>query len=74
MAFAMKKYGLDIHAVMGGSGFIASVIVAHWNEIAGACAAFATAVYMSLRATREWVRLRRELRSKELKDESKNEN
>jgi hypothetical protein len=64
MAFTMKKYGIDVHAVTGGSGFIASVVVTHWNEIAGACAALATAVYMGLRAAREWVKLRREMKDK----------
>jgi hypothetical protein len=71
MGFAMKRLGLDGHAITGGAGFFASVFISHWSELAGGMAATATAVYMSLCAVREWVRLRRELRSKELKDESK---
>jgi hypothetical protein len=48
---------------------IGAVVVDHWSTIAGALAAAATAAYMSLRAVREWVKLRGELRAKELTDE-----
>jgi hypothetical protein len=70
----MKRLGIDGHALLGMVGLVGSGILDHWSVIAGAIAASATAAYMSLRAVREWVKLRRELRSKELKDESKNEN
>jgi hypothetical protein len=67
----MKRLGIDGHSWTGGAGFLASVVVGHWSEIAGSCAAIATAMYMVLRAVREWVKLRGELRAKELVDESK---
>jgi hypothetical protein len=69
MVSSMKRLGIDLHSVVGGAGLLGAVIVDHWSAIAGALAAAATAAYMSLRAAREWVKLRSELRSKERKDE-----
>ncbi|MGA2854805.1 MAG: hypothetical protein ABSE90_11840 [Verrucomicrobiota bacterium] len=69
MGFTMKRLGIDAHALTGGAGFCASIVVGHWSELAGGLAAVATAFYMALRAVREWVKLRRELRAKELSDE-----
>jgi hypothetical protein len=69
MAVTMKKFGIDVHSMVGGAGLLGAVVVDHWSAIAGTLAAAATAAYMSLRAVREWVKLRSELRSKERKDE-----
>jgi hypothetical protein len=69
----LRRAGIDLNAATGGAGFVASVVVGHYSELVGALAAGTTAAYMALRAAREWVKLRRDLRAKELKDESKNE-
>jgi hypothetical protein len=69
MAFTMKRAGIDFHALTGGAGFCASIVLSHWSEFAGGIAATATAAYMALRAVREWVKLRSELRAKEVADE-----
>jgi hypothetical protein len=65
----VKKIGFDIHAALGGAGLLAAISIDHWSTLAGCLAAVATAAYMSLRAVREWVKLRAELRSKERSDE-----
>ena len=64
MGIAMKRFGVDLHTFTGGSGLIGSAILTHWNALAGGLAATATAIYMSLRATREWIKLRHELKEK----------
>ena len=67
----MRRFGIDGHSWTGGAGFLASIVVSHWSEVAACTAAVATAAYMTLRAVREWVKLRRELNTKERADESK---
>jgi hypothetical protein len=70
----LKRVGVDVHAMLGGAGLLAAVSLDHWSTLAGCLAAVATAAYMSLRAVREWVKLRSELRAKERTDETANKN
>lgn len=73
MVSTMKKFGIDLHAATGGAGLLGSAIWTHWNALAGGIAATATAVYMGLRAAREWVKLRRDLKEKAKPNEPDND-
>lgn len=55
----MQKLGIDIHSLAGGCGFLAAGFLDQWSAIAGGCVATATAVYMSLRAWREWKKIKK---------------
>lgn len=69
MAFTMKRLGVDIHAAAGWIGLAGSALWTHYNTLCGGLAATATAAYMGLRAAREWVKLRRDLRQKDKTNE-----
>jgi len=62
----MKRLGMDMTALIGGSGFLASIVVSQWSAWAAGATAVATAVYMTIRAVREWIKLRQELHQNEL--------
>lgn len=63
----MKKLGLDVHSFVGVGGLLATIGASSVSLWAGAAAGVATAVYMGLRAMREYVSLKADLlKEKEL--------
>jgi hypothetical protein len=67
----MKKFGIDWHSMFGAGCVLGTMVMTQVNQGVALVAGCATALYMTLRACREYVRLRRELDT-ERNYESKN--
>ena len=62
----MKKFGIDWHSIFGASGVLGTMVMTQVNQGVALVAGCATALYMTLRACREYVRLRREMNTEKI--------
>lgn len=63
----MKQLGIDGHSLVGGTGLVATIAANGVNFWLSVGVGLATFTYMALRAAREWVKLKHDL--KEIKKE-----
>jgi hypothetical protein len=66
----LSKFGVDGHAFAGVTGCVATVMASSLSVWAGAAAGSATAIYMILRACREYVKLKHDVRAEKKYEQS----
>ena len=59
----MKQLGIDGHAFLGMGGLAATAVAGNVDVWLCAATGIATFTYMSLRAAREWVKLKHDLKN-----------
>jgi hypothetical protein len=56
----MKRFGVDVHSIVGMGGCFGTVTISQFNQAVGLCIGVATLAYMSFRAMREYRKMRAE--------------
>lgn len=57
----MKYAGIDGNSVIGGSGIVAVIVSSNLSLWLAIATGIATFTYMSLRAAREWIKLKHDI-------------
>jgi hypothetical protein len=66
------NFGVDWHTWIGATGMMGFITIGQYNAVIGAIGCTATAIYMCLRAGREWFNINRD-RAKKQDQNDKNE-